>query len=81
MNPAAPRLVALLEDPSEEWLFDGHVAENKKYGIEVWVANAPILRTEMYPVPLGLGLLDKWRVWRALKVARANYWMRKLTKT
>jgi len=73
-----PRLVAMLKDPAEEWTFDEYTAMNKKRLIEIWIANVPVLNTNTYPCAMPMNLLDKWRIWRATKVARNNYWLRKI---
>jgi hypothetical protein len=80
MTNASPtaRLVALLKDPAEVWTFGDHTAQNAKRGIALWTSNMPVLDTNTYPVPMSMGLLDKWKVWRALKTARNNFWLRKL---
>lgn len=72
------RLVQLLEDPKEVWEFSQFVAYNDKRGIEIWTANVPILNINFYPVPIVLGLIAKWKIWRAVQTAYANCLMRRL---
>ncbi len=73
-----PRLVELLQDPTEEWLFNGITATHKRSGVSVWLANIPVVDTDTYPVSMHLSLADKWKLWKASKVARQNYLLRKL---
>jgi hypothetical protein len=74
MNPNITRLINLLEDPAEEWKHGDCVFANLKRDIQIWTANIPVLDTNTYPVPMSIGLLDKWRLWRAVRTARNNYW-------
>lgn len=79
-NDIVTMLVKLLKDPDEEWSFGECLAVNEKHGIAIWVRNFPVLSTNTHPVPMGIGLIAKWKIWRAVKSARLNYWMRRLDR-
>lgn len=67
------KVIELLKDPKEMWEFDNHTAINKVRGLSVWIANVPVLNTNLYhPCELNIGLIDRWRLWQAVKVAREN---------
>lgn len=66
------RLIDLLTDPTQEWRFGEHTATHPS-GMELWIANMPILDLNTYPVKSSFTLWDKYRIWKAMKTAR-NYW-------
>lgn len=73
MENSVGKVIELLKDPKEMWEFDNYTAINKVRGLSVWIANIPVLNTNLYhPCKLNIGLIDRWRLWQAVKVAREN---------
>lgn len=66
------RIVELLKDPSEVWTDTGYTIRHQRTGLQIWVTNCPILDTNTYPAGMHIGLVGKWRLWKAIKVARRN---------
>lgn len=78
MSDPVQKLISLLEDPNEEWCFADCYITHSSTGVSVWVANMPVLNTNTFPVAMPIGLLDKWRLWKAVKVAKLNALEKKL---
>ena len=50
------------------WIF----AENKKWGIELWITNIPILDLKIYaPTKVSFSLFDKIKIYQALSECRS----------
>lgn len=77
---AVDRVIDLLEDPNEPWILGYHTLEHPITKIQIWLANMPVIDTNTYPGRLRIGLIDKWRLWRATKVAIENMVIRRLEK-
>lgn len=55
-----------------DWVFSDYVARNTKSGIEIWIANIPILNISVYkPTPVNFGIIDKVRIYKALDECRS----------
>ena len=72
-------LIKSLQDPDEEWLFDCYTATHRAKNVSIWIANVPMLSLETYPVAIGMSLMEKLKVYRAMKTARRNWLIRKLS--
>lgn len=60
-------LIISLTERSEEWVFDQHVARNVVSGVELWIANIPILNLCVYkPHEIGFSLWGKIRLHKAI---------------
>lgn len=74
-------LVRTLVDPRENWTEGHYTIDNIKLGIEVWTAGAAVLGTNLYkPGPLNLSLAQRWKLRRAVHIARANQLTRMLER-
>lgn len=73
INPI-DEIVKLLKDPNEEWYGDSDeiIIKNLKTGISIWVTGAPILETHIYHPYMELSLIEKWKIWRAVKICKRN---------
>lgn len=66
-------LRSLNENPSD-WVFTRFTAKNTKTGIEIWIANVPILNLDVYqPTQVSFNILDKIRIYRALNKCKCLY--------
>lgn len=85
MNPTESALQVLINslcDPEEAWLFEEHACTRyarhaisprfRPTAVRVWICNGP-MACDTYPVKMGLGFFQRWRLWKAVKVARARY--------
>ena len=76
-NEPINRLIEMLKDPNEVWDIGGYTCAHRKTGIRVWIANGrAFCRT--WPANSGESMLQRWRLWRAVRVARKNWLARKL---
>ena len=75
---AVDRVIDMLNDPSEVWILDHYTLSHARTGLEIWVSNMPVLNTNTYPNALNIGLLDKWRLWKAANAAKENSILRML---
>jgi len=65
-------LIRSLKSEIDNWEFGNYTANNKKWGIQVWISNIPILDLSIYsPTKVRFGLCDKIRIYRALSECRA----------
>lgn len=65
------KIVESLKSEVDDWDFDNYTASNKKSGIEIWIANIPILSTSIYkPTHIRLGLFNAIKVHKALSECR-----------
>lgn len=65
-------LIRSLKSEIDNWEFGNYTANNKKWGIEVWIANIPIFNLSIYsPTKVSFSLCDKIRIYRALSECRA----------
>lgn len=69
---AVDRMIDLLNDPSEVWVLGSFTLQHKRSGLEIWMKNMPVLDTNTYPNALNIGLIDKWRLWKAANAAKEN---------
>ncbi len=68
----ANELIRSLKLEIDNWEFGRCTANNKKWGIEVWIANVPILNLKIYsPTKVSFGLCNKIRIYRALSECMA----------
>lgn len=75
------KLVTVLRDPKEEWIVADYTIRHTLLGIEVWTSNVPVLDTSVYnPCGVPLSLVQKWKLWRAVKAACENCLERRLLK-
>ena len=73
-------LIRSLRDPSEIWRQGDLTIDNASLGLRMWTANIPILHTNLYkPGPLRLSLWERWQLYRAISIARANQLIRQLS--
>ena len=75
---AVDRVIDLLNDPSEVWVLGSFTLQHKRSGLEIWMRNMPVIDTNTYPARLDIGLLDKWRLWKAAIAAKENLILRLL---
>jgi hypothetical protein len=65
-------LVRSLNENWNDWSFNQYIAKNKKTGVEIWIANIPILNLEVcYPTTVSFCLFDKIRIYKALNECRS----------
>lgn len=51
----------------------GCTLRNKRNNVSVWIANVPVLETNVYnPAPMSLSIIHKWKLYQAVKVAINN---------
>ena len=70
-------IIALLEDPAEEWTFSDHVANHAKTGVQVWISNGQGA-VNLYPVEVPTTWNSRRLLWRAVSRASENFYRRKL---
>ena len=70
MNGATAIIRSMRQEP-ERWEVDEYNATHES-GLELWVANGWVFCQVQSPVSGALGLLAKWRVWRAFKKLRSD---------
>lgn len=78
---AIDRVIDLLNDPSEDWVLGNFSLTHKRSGLEVWTRGLPVLDTNTYPASLNIGLMDKWRLWKAANTAKENLVLKVLNET
>ncbi len=65
-------LVRSLTENWSDWSFNHYTAKNLKTGVEIWIANVPILDLGVHqPTPISFGLFDKIRIYKALDECRS----------
>jgi hypothetical protein len=65
-------LIKSLNTEPENWVFGRHTADNKEWGIRLWISNVPILDLHVYePTKVSFSLLDKIKLYRAMNQCRA----------
>jgi hypothetical protein len=66
------QLIKSLKDEIDNWEFNSYTAVNKKWGIELWITNIPILDLEIYrPTRVSFSLFDRIKIYQALSECRA----------
>jgi hypothetical protein len=73
----------ILEDlkTNNDWRVCDHnyTLENPRNSIIIWIANIPILNTRIYkPTNISLSLYQKYKLYKAVQVAKNNYILREL---
>lgn len=75
MNPKEKlleELIKSLNTEPEKWVFSEHTADNKDWGIRLWIANVPILNLGVYQtIEVSFSLIGKIRLYRAMNQCRA----------
>lgn len=65
-------LIKSLNTEPEKWVFGEYYAENKDWGIKLWIANVPILSLHIWkPTVVSFSLIGKIRLYRAMNQCRA----------
>lgn len=65
-------IIQKLIDEDEIWI-EGSYTLSHKSGIKIWIANFPIIDTEIYaPNKMRLKLRQKYLLWKAVQVCRVN---------
>lgn len=65
-------VIRSLNSEIDNWEFNKCSADNNRWGIRIWIANAPILDLYIhYPTAIKFNLWDKIRIYRALSKCRA----------
>lgn len=77
---AIDRVIELLKDPSEVWVLGTYTLTHKRSGLEIWMRGLPVIDTNTYPA-LEIGLMDKWRLWKAANASKENLVLRLLDET
>lgn len=63
-------LVGSLRERPQDWIIGEHTARHTS-GLEIWIANMPILDIAIYkPCERSVPLVWKWRIWRAVSAAK-----------
>jgi len=74
-------IIFSLENEHEDWIFGKHTAVNLKWGIDLWIANVPVLNLQVFaPTEFKFNLWDKIRVYMALRECRALFLLNKKNK-
>lgn len=71
------KLIDLLVSEAESWDLGGFTAKHTS-GVELWHANG-MWHFDLYPRSLGLNPIDKFKLWRAFQVCKANQVLRRLS--
>lgn len=74
----AEKLIELLIDQKQVWFFSDLTATHSGTGQAVWIGNIPVINTDTWPVSSSFTLRDKFKIWKALKIAKRNAVLRKL---
>ena len=65
-------LIKSLNNEPNNWVFREHTADNKHWGIRLWISNIPILDLYVYkPTEVSFSLLGKIHLYRAMNQCRA----------
>lgn len=74
------KIIAMLKDPKVEWgITDYTVCLGD---LSIWTANVPGLNTNIHtPCALSLGIIDKFRLYKATQEAKKNAINRLIMKT
>lgn len=65
-------LIRSLNENWSDWSFNQHTAKNTKTGVEILIANFPILDLKVYePTPISFGLFDRIKIYKALNECRS----------
>lgn len=66
------KLIESLNNEPEKWRFDDYTAMNDEWGIQLWIANIPILDLCVYkPTAVSFSLIGKIKLYRAMNQCRA----------
>ena len=66
------QIIKSLKNEVDNWEFNSCTAENKKWGIELWITNIPILDLQIYaPTKVSFSFFDKIKIYQALSECRA----------
>ena len=72
-------LARTLESEAEEWVMDEYHAVHSGSGVKLWIASGPGFLHAENP-RMKFGMLEKWRLWRSLRIAQANCMHRRLVE-
>ena len=65
-------IVTSFKNEVDNWYFGKHTADNKCWGIEIWICNAPILDIEIYaPTKIKFNIFQKIIIYNAMRECRA----------
>jgi len=74
----------LIDDlKNNEWhvCSTGCTLANKRNNVTVWIANVPVFDTNVYdPSPMSLSFIEKWKLYKAVKVAINNAIVKELQR-
>jgi hypothetical protein len=72
-------IVRILEDPNEHWVFCEYRATHSS-GVSLWIANGMLRVDISEPTKIGMRFIERWRVWRAVRIAQSHCVFRQLQK-
>lgn len=73
-------LIAQLTNPNEHWVFNEYEAVLPRTTLRLWIANGWI-SFDINQLEMPLSLIDKWRIWRAVDIAKCFYVSRSMKAT
>jgi hypothetical protein len=60
-------LIKSLNENYKDWEFNYFTAINNKTGVEIWIADTPIIDLYVYePMKIYFNIIDKFRIYKAL---------------
>lgn len=69
----ANEIIDSLINKSNDWEFTQYTVNNKLTGIQIWVANVPIINLSLYrPTRLHFSIIDRWKIYKAVKICLVN---------
>lgn len=72
-NTAFDTLLESLKTDKWDVCITGYTLEHKNKSVSIWMANVPILNTNVYkPAPMSLSLWQKYKLYKAAKIAINN---------
>jgi hypothetical protein len=67
------KLIESLTNEPEKWEFGEYTVQNREWGIQLWIANIPLLNLMVYkPTKISFSLMGRIRLYRALNYCKAK---------